>query len=88
MLSTSDGINPPEYNLDGQSLNVEWMCVENGYSCSYMYTNFTVQHGRHDITAISDDTFLAWTYGTSWCGGYGLSMGMSATWKKTQFQGL
>ncbi len=77
MVSTSDGINSPMYNLDGQPLNVEWMCVENGYSCSYMYANFTVQHGLHEITAVSNDTFLAWSYGGSGSSGYGMVMGMT-----------
>ena len=70
IISTSDSIYPPEYLLDGEPLDAKWMCVDNGYSCDYVYTNFSVDHGLHEIAPISDVTFLAWAYG------YGIVQGI------------
>ncbi len=77
LISSNNGNILPEYKLDGDPLQADWMCVENGFGCDYIYTNFTVAEGLHNIVAESNDTFLGWTYAYQFDDAYGTIIGLS-----------
>ena len=81
LIATAHG-REPQFQLNNQPLDVNfWGCVENGLSCEYMYTNFTVSHGLQTLVPLSSDIrFLAWTYGhgapeAGCCEAYGMITG-------------
>ena len=82
ILSTNKGEDHPQYLLDGNPLDVDWICVQKGFGCDYMYTNFAVEEGIHSIESVSRDTFLGWSYAYERADGYGSIIGLSGN--KTQ----
>ena len=75
MVALSHG-EVPEFTINNEPLVTDWMCVEAGYGCDYMYTNFTVTHGLHEVIPVSSLTrFLMWSYGFALYRAYGMVSG-------------